>query len=56
MSSWQLIFLCSKVNGGSYDGEELLLHNWYWPQETWFQKRLRALRKRGGKGARQSPF
>jgi hypothetical protein len=45
VSAWQLIFLQSKVNNGIYSGELLAPQNWDWPQETWFQKRLHALRK-----------
>ncbi len=45
MNSWQLIFLQSKANHGAYKGERLPTHNWDWPQETWFQNRLRYLRK-----------
>ena len=46
MSSWQLIFLQSKANDGSYDEEELPQQNWKWPHGTWFQKRLRYVRQR----------
>ena len=45
MSSWQLIFLQSKVNNARYDGDGFLPQNWDWPKETWFQMRLRHLRK-----------
>lgn len=45
MNEWQLIFLQSKVNNGAYFGELLPPQNWDWPEETWFQKRLRRLRK-----------
>jgi hypothetical protein len=45
MSSWQLIFVQSKVNNARYDGDRLLTQNWRWPKETWFQTRLRDLRK-----------
>ncbi len=45
MSYWQLIFLQSKVNRGAYDGDRLPRQNWDWPQQTWFQKRLRYFRK-----------
>lgn len=45
MSYWQLIFLQSKVNSGPYDGDKLPRQNWDWPQHTWFQERLRHLRK-----------
>src|SRR5262249_32914534 len=45
MSSWQLMFLQSKVNDARYDGDRLVTQNWHWPKETWFQMRLRDLRK-----------
>jgi len=45
MTSWQFIFLQSKVNNGAYDGDRLLTQNWAWPKETWFQMRLRDLRR-----------
>ena len=45
MSSWQLIFMQSKVNNGAYNGDRLFAQNWDWPKETWLQKRLRDLRK-----------
>ena len=45
MSSWQLIFAQSKVNDARYDGDRLLPQNWHWPKETWFQMRLRDVRK-----------
>ena len=45
MSYWQLIFLQSKVNSGAYDGDRLPRQNWDWPQQTWFQERLRYIRK-----------
>ena len=45
MICWQLIFLQSKVNRGIYDGDRLPTQNWDWPQGTWFQNRLRYLRK-----------
>jgi hypothetical protein len=45
MSSWQLIFQQSKVNNGAYDGDRLPPQKWDWPRETWFQTRLRRLRR-----------
>ena len=58
MTSWQFIFLQSKVNNGAYDGDRLLTQNWAWPKETWFQMRLRDLRKdnrkRSGESTQQS--
>jgi hypothetical protein len=45
MSSWQLIFGQRKVNNARYDGDRLLTQNWDWPKGTWFQMRLRDLRK-----------
>jgi hypothetical protein len=50
MISWQLIFIQSKVNNGAYDGDRLFAQNWAWPKETWFQMRLRDLRRANGKG------
>jgi hypothetical protein len=46
MNSWQLMFLQSKVNNNFYNGDNLMTQNWAWPQGTWFQKRLRYLRKK----------
>ena len=45
MSYWQLIFLQSKVNRSAYDGDRLPRQNWDWPRQTWFQERLRSIRK-----------
>jgi hypothetical protein len=45
MSLWQIIFLRSKVNHARYEGDRLLTSNWNWPKETWFQLRLRDLRR-----------
>ncbi len=44
MSSWQLIFLQSKVNNGAYEGDRLPAHVWHWPEGTWFQKRRNYVR------------
>ena len=44
-SSWQSIFLQSKVNGATYNGEQLLGFNWEWPKGTFLQRRLEYLRK-----------
>ncbi len=41
---WQLIFLQSKVNGASYNGEALARHNWDWPKETYLQRRLHRIK------------
>jgi len=45
MICWQLIFLQSKVNRAAYEGDKLPTQNWDWPKGTWFQNRLRYLRK-----------
>lgn len=45
MNSWQLIFLQSKANNGEYYGDLLLPQIWDWPEDTWFQKRLRDMRR-----------
>jgi hypothetical protein len=44
MTSWQLIFLQSRVNDSAYTGDSLRAQSWDWPQGTWFQERLRYLR------------
>jgi hypothetical protein len=40
LTSWQLIFLQSKVNGCAYRGEDLPQRKWEWPKNTWLQERL----------------
>jgi hypothetical protein len=54
MSSWQLIFIQSKVNNGTYDGDRLFAQSWDWPKETWFQIRRRELRRGNGKCSKES--
>jgi hypothetical protein len=54
MSSWQLIFQQSKVNNGAYDGDRLPPQKWDWPRETWFQTRLRRLRRGQARYAKKS--
>ena len=44
-STWQRIFLQSKVNGASYREEQLSGFNWSWPQNTYLQRRLKHLRR-----------
>jgi len=41
LTYWQWVFLQSKVNGGSYDGEALPGQVWSWPKDTYLQRRLR---------------
>ena len=53
MSSWQLIFIQSKVNNATYDGDRLSPQNWDWPKETWFQMRLHALRRDNAKFSKE---
>jgi hypothetical protein len=43
-SYWQLIFLQSKVNGASYNGEKLPGQSWDWPKDTYFQRRLHLIK------------
>jgi len=45
MTAWEWIFSQSRVNYGIYDGDSLPGQHWQWPQATWFQKRLRYLRR-----------
>lgn len=39
MSCWQLIFSQSKVNGASYNDDELPFYRWNWPTDTYLQRR-----------------
>lgn len=45
MNAWRNIFEQSRVNNARYLGDRLPAHNWRWPSDTWFQSRLRYLRK-----------
>jgi len=49
MNAWELIFRQSRVNNGAYDGDKLPRQNRAWPRGTWFQRRLRYLRRGSGK-------
>jgi hypothetical protein len=49
MNSWQDIFQQSRVNRGTYVGDRLPAQHWQWPRNTWFQQRIRYLRKASGK-------
>jgi len=40
-SYWQLVFLQSRVNGATYNGEVLPRRSWDWPKNTYLQRRLR---------------
>jgi hypothetical protein len=54
MNSWELIFTQSRVNNGAYDGDRLAGNHWQWPKGTWFQTRLRYLRRGSGRYASAS--
>jgi len=41
LTYWQRVFLQSKVNGASYDGESLRGQVWCWPKNTYLQRRLK---------------
>jgi hypothetical protein len=56
MTSWELIFLQSRVNHGAYDGDHLPTQNWNWPRGTWFQERLYYLRARRRQIAQRNSF
>ena len=55
MTSWELIFLQSRVNNSGYDGDDLPAQKWDWPRGTWFQKRLHHLRARDRRIAGEYP-
>ena len=40
LTYWQWVFLQSKVNGASYNGEALPGQVWCWPKNTYLQRRL----------------
>ena len=40
LTYWQRVFVQSKVNGASYDGEALPGQVWSWPKNTYLQRRL----------------
>ena len=42
---WQRVCSQSKVNGAPYTGEWLSLRSWKWPENTYLQRRLKALRQ-----------
>jgi type II secretory pathway predicted ATPase ExeA len=46
MNACELMYVQSKVNPKPYNGDDLAIQNWAWPQETWFQQRLRHLRQK----------
>ena len=54
MNSWVSVFSQSRVNNAPYDGDRLPSHVWQWPADTWFQTRVRYLRKRDGTHGAQS--
>lgn|GEM_PF-2652688 len=39
LSTWQLIFSQSKVNGAPYDENQMPVHKWHWPTGTYLQRR-----------------
>jgi hypothetical protein len=43
-SRWLNVFNNSKSKGGNYRSENLPSHTWLWPTDTFFQRRLRAVR------------
>jgi len=40
LTNWQWVFLQSKVNGASYNGEALPGQVWSWPKNTYLQQRM----------------
>jgi hypothetical protein len=40
LTYWQRVFVQSKVNGASYNGEALPGQVWSWPKNTYLQSRL----------------
>lgn len=47
LTYWQRVFLQSKVNGASYNGESLPGQVWCWPENTYLQRRLQTQQQLG---------
>lgn len=45
MNTWAAVFSQSPANNATYLGENLPAQIWQWPSGTWFQNRVRYLRK-----------
>lgn len=45
---WQNVFSRSRINGASYNEEELPKAVWEWPTDTYMRRRLEARKKRRG--------
>lgn len=46
MSTWEAVFVQSRVNDGCYSEAELPQTHWQWPTHTWFRARLEQVRER----------
>lgn len=46
LTDWQVIFSSARVNGGEYHGDYLPAQRKPWPESSWFQARLRLVRRR----------
>jgi hypothetical protein len=44
-TTWQRIFLQSRVNGAPYGEDQQLNFKWRWPEDTYLQRRLRQLQR-----------
>jgi hypothetical protein len=44
-SFWQSVFLQSKVNGASYNGDGLPGRHWNWPKDTYLQRRFQGFQR-----------
>jgi hypothetical protein len=53
MNAWVAVFSQSRANNAPYDGDRLPSQIWQWPADTWFQTRVRYLRRRSGRQAGQ---
>jgi len=51
LTYWQGVFLQSKVNGASYNGEALPGQVWSWPKNTYLQRRLQLRQNLADNGA-----
>jgi len=52
LTYWQGVFLQSKANGASYNGEALPGQVWSWPKNTYLQRRLQLRQNLSDNGPR----
>jgi hypothetical protein len=54
INSWVSVFSQSPANNAAYNGDRLPEQVWQWPTATWFQTRVRYLRRRSRRAAQSA--